>query len=93
VTDNQTYGSGNKLLHNVVGDHISIFDGNGGDLRIGLFMQSLHDDQQWRHTLIRLNVYIAATRAAIEDIISTHEAVAQLINKEWLYFFSIRFRD
>ena len=89
VTDNRIYGSGNKLLHNVVGDHIGVFEGNGGDLRIGLSMQSLHDGQQWRHTPIRLNVYIAATRAAIEDIVSKHEAVAQLINNEWLYLFQL----
>ncbi|MEK9816448.1 MAG: putative inorganic carbon transporter subunit DabA, partial [Limnobacter sp.] len=28
-------GSGNKLLHNVVGGTLGVFEGNGGDLRIG----------------------------------------------------------
>lgn len=27
-------GSGNKALHNVVGGHIGVFEGTGGDLRI-----------------------------------------------------------
>lgn len=89
VTDNRIYGSGNKLLHNVVGDHIGLFEGNGGDLRIGLSMQSLHDGQEWRHTPLRLNVYIAAPKQAIADIVGKHEAVAQLINNEWLYLFQI----
>ena len=30
------YGSGNKLLHNVVGGDLGVFEGNRGDLRIGL---------------------------------------------------------
>lgn len=89
VTDNRLYGSGNKLLHNVVGDHIGLFEGNGGDLRIGLSMQSLHDGEQWRHTPVRLNVYIAAPRAAIKNIVAKHKAVAQLINNEWLYLFQL----
>jgi uncharacterized protein YbcC (UPF0753/DUF2309 family) len=46
VTDNRIYGSGNKLLHNVAGDHIGFFEGNGGDLRIGLAKQSVHDGQE-----------------------------------------------
>ena len=32
--DPQHLGSGNKLLHNVVGGDIGVFEGNGGDLRI-----------------------------------------------------------
>ncbi len=36
TTDNVRFGSGNKLRHNVVGGHIGVFEGNGGDLRIGL---------------------------------------------------------
>ncbi len=31
TTDNTRFGSGNKLLHNVVGGHIGVFEGNGGD--------------------------------------------------------------
>ena len=89
VTDNTLYGSGNKLLHNVVGDHLGVFEGNGGDLRIGLSMQSLHDGKDWRHTPLRLSVYIAAPKDAIAHIVKKHEAVAQLVNNDWLYLFQI----
>ena len=34
VVDNVKYGSGNKVLHNVVGGRLGVFEGNGGDLRI-----------------------------------------------------------
>lgn len=87
VTDNFKYGSGNKLLHNVVGGNYGVFEGNGGDLRIGLSMQSLHDGQEWRHHPLRLSVYIAAPREAIAAIIAKHQAVADLIQNHWLFLF------
>ncbi|MBA3695399.1 MAG: DUF2309 domain-containing protein [Methylotenera sp.] len=87
VTDNLKYGSGNKLLHNVVGGKYGVFEGNGGDLRIGLSMQSLHDGQEWRHHPLRLSVYIAASREAITGIIAKHQAVADLIQNNWLFLY------
>ena len=32
VVDNETFGSGNKVLHNVVGGAIGVLEGNSGDL-------------------------------------------------------------
>ena len=34
TTDNLHFGSGNRLLHNVVGGHIGLLEGNGGELGI-----------------------------------------------------------
>lgn len=87
VTDNDFFGSGNKLLHNAVGEHIGVFEGNGGDLRIGLPMQSVHDGSNWRHQPLRLNVYISAPREAIEKIIKTHQTVQDLVVNNWLFLF------
>lgn len=89
TVDNRRYGSGNKLLHNVVGGHIGVFEGNGGDLRIGLPIQSLHDGQRLRHTPLRLSVFIEAPREAIETVMAGHEIVRQLVNHEWLHLFRI----
>ena len=89
TTDNVKYGSGNKMLHNVVADHIGVFEGNAGDLRIGLAMQSLHDGKEWRHQPVRLSVYIDAPTAAMSEIINRHEHVADLLNKDWLYLFQV----
>ena len=60
TTDNDRFGSGNKVLHNVVGGHIGVFEGNGGDLRIGLALQSLHDGERWQHEPLRLTVVVDA---------------------------------
>jgi uncharacterized protein YbcC (UPF0753/DUF2309 family) len=89
VTDNLKYGSGNKVLHNVVGGNIGVFEGNGGDLRIGLPLQSLHDGERWAHQPLRLSVYLAAPRKAIADIAGKHAVVRQLIDNDWLYLFRL----
>jgi hypothetical protein len=89
VTDNVKYGSGNKILHNVVGGHLGVFEGNGGDLRIGLPMQSVHDGSNWRHHPLRLAVYIAAPALAITDVYKRHQAVKELVDNQWLYLYCL----
>ncbi len=89
VTVPNKYGSGNKLLHNVVGGHIGVFEGNGGDLRIGLSTQSVHDGKQYRHQPVRLSTFIQAPKEAIEVILSRHPDVASLVNNGWLYLYQI----
>jgi uncharacterized protein len=89
TVDNGRYGSGNKVLHNVVGGHIGVFEGNGGDLRIGLPLQSVHDGRQWMHTPLRLSVFIEAPRERIDAIVSKHEVVRQLVENQWIYLFRI----
>ena len=78
-------GSGNKVLHNVVGGHIGVFEGNGGDLRIGLSHQSLHDGKRWVHEPLRLTVVIDASAQAIEAVIRKHAVLQQLLTNGWLY--------
>ncbi|MFT5358067.1 MAG: hypothetical protein ACI9KE_005304 [Polyangiales bacterium] len=84
TVDNLRYGSGNKVLHNVVGGHVGVFEGNGGDLRIGLSMQSLHNGEEWMHTPLRLAVFIAAPQQAILDVIEKHAVVRQLVDGGWV---------
>lgn len=83
------YGSGNKLLHNVVAGHIGVFEGNGGDLRNGLSWQSVHDGTRLRHQPVRLSVIIAAPRQAIADIIKRSDDVAALVNNHWLWLYQL----
>jgi hypothetical protein len=89
--DPNRLGSGNKLLHNVVGGRIGVFEGNGGDLRIGLARQSLHDGTHWRHEPLRLTVVIDAPAEAIERVIARHAVVRQLLDNGWLHLW--RFVD
>lgn len=87
TVDNRRYGSGNKLLHNVVGGRLGVFEGNGGDLRIGLPMQSLHDGHTLRHHPLRLSVFIEAPREAIDAVMAQHAVVRKLVHNGWMHLF------
>jgi uncharacterized protein YbcC (UPF0753/DUF2309 family) len=89
VVDNVRFGSGNKVLHNVVGGSIGVLEGNGGDLRVGLAMQSLHDGHRWMHEPMRLNVFIEAPQAAMDDVIAGNPLVRYLVENAWLHLFRI----
>ncbi|EGV28222.1 UPF0753 protein [Thiorhodococcus drewsii AZ1] len=89
MVDNRRFGSGNKVLHNVVGGAIGVLEGNAGDLRVGLPLQSLHDGQRWMHEPLRLSAFLQAPEAAIEDIIARHELIRQLLDNGWLHLFRL----
>ncbi|PWI56716.1 YbcC family protein [Sulfoacidibacillus thermotolerans] len=89
MVDNRRFGSGNKVLHNIVGGSIGVLEGNGGDLRGGLALQSLHDGKRWIHEPMRLHVFIEAPRTAIDDVIAHHLIVRNLIENAWLHLFQI----
>jgi uncharacterized protein len=73
----------------VVAGHLGVFEGNGGDLRIGLPMQSLHDGHHLQHTPLRLSVFIEAPRQAIDTVMAGHEIVRHLVGHGWLHLFCI----
>ncbi|MGB5491079.1 MAG: putative inorganic carbon transporter subunit DabA [Woeseiaceae bacterium] len=83
-----SFGSGNKLLHNVVGG-IGVFEGNGGVLRAGLPWQSVHDGVEYVHEPVRLSVCIEAPRKAMNEILSRHAGVRALFDNRWLHLFAI----
>lgn len=86
--DNVAMGSGNKALHNIVG-RLGVLEGQGGDLRVGLPMQSLHDGAAWRHEPMRLHAIIEAPEDAMEAILQKHAGVRQLVEHGWLHLFSL----
>jgi uncharacterized protein YbcC (UPF0753/DUF2309 family) len=77
------------VLQNVVGGHLGVFEGNAGDLRIGLSLQSLHDGERWMHAPLRLSVFIEAPRSAIDRVLEKHSKVRELVDNEWLHLFQI----
>ncbi len=83
-------GGGNKLLHNVVGGRIGVFEGNGGDLRIGLARQSLHDGHRWVHEPLRLTVAIEASKEAIDQVLQRHQVLRNLLFNGWLHLWCLQ---
>lgn len=87
TVDNARYGCGDKVLHNIVGGHLGVLEGNGGDLRIGLSLQSLHDGEHWVHAPLRLAVVVEASRPAIDRVLEKHPKVRELVDNEWFHLF------
>ena len=88
TVDNRTYGCGNKVLHNVVGT-VGVLEGNGGDLRVGLPWQAVHDGERLVHEPLRLSVLIEAPIDAINAILEKHASVRALTDNGWLHLFAL----
>jgi uncharacterized protein YbcC (UPF0753/DUF2309 family) len=86
--DPARYGAGNKVLHHVAGG-IGVMEGNGGDLRVGLPWQSIHDGIRFRHEPRRLSVYVAASRSALERALAAAPGTAQLVDGGWIHLFAL----
>lgn len=82
------YGSGNKVLHNVVGG-LGVLEGNGGDLKVGLPLQSIHDGEKWMHEPRRLTVYIEAARERIEGVLEAQPGVRRLFDHGWIHLVAL----
>ncbi len=88
TTNNRVFGSGNKTLHNVVGQ-IGVLEGNGGDLRVGLPLQSIHDGARFVHQPLRLNVFIEAPEPAMDAILGRNGNVRALVENGWVHLHSL----
>lgn len=89
TVDPRRFGSGNKLLHNVVGGRIGVFEGNSGDLRIGQSWQSVHDGQRLRHAPLRLAACIDAPPDKLAAALSRQPLPKQLIENGWLHLYCV----
>ncbi len=89
TTNPKTFGSGNKVLHNVVGQ-LGVLEGNAGDLRVGLPWQSVHDGRRFVHEALRLSVFIEAPEAEIDRIIARHKSARDLVENQWIHLYAIK---
>ncbi len=88
TVDNRRFGSGNKTLHNVVG-RMGVLEGNGGDLRVGLPWQSVHDGERYQHEPLRLQVVIEAPIEAVNDVLARHPTVRDLCDHGWVHLLAM----
>lgn len=83
TVDNRVFGAGNKTLHNVVG-RVGVYEGNGGDLRVGLPWQSVHDGERYQHDPLRLSVVIEAPIEAMNGVLRKKDQVRALCDNGWV---------
>ncbi|MGY6501099.1 MAG: putative inorganic carbon transporter subunit DabA [Acidimicrobiales bacterium] len=83
TVDPEVFGAGDKLMHNPIGS-IGVVTGDGGDLRVGLPIQSTHVDGRRQHQPLRLLAVIQADLTTIEEIISRHRILQTLVSGSWI---------
>jgi uncharacterized protein YbcC (UPF0753/DUF2309 family) len=83
TVDNEVYGSGSKIYHNVVG-RIGVMTGVWSDLRIGLPAQTVLNGRAPYHEPMRLLTVIEAPRDRISAIIGRHPLLQQLFHRKWV---------
>ncbi len=88
TVNNRVFGSGNKVLHNVTGT-FGVWEGNGGDLRTGLPLQSLHDGTKWMHEPLRLHVFVEAPRERVDRILRDSTEVRNLVEHGWIHLIAL----
>ena len=89
TVDNRHQGSGNKVLHNVVGGLVGVLEGNGSDLRVGLSEQSLRTSEGLRHEPLRLSAFIEAPADIMDEIIEGHDILWNLVENRWISILQI----
>lgn len=83
--DNNTYGGGSKITHNITGK-FGVVQGNGGDLKMGLPLQSLFgSDDKMYHQPLRLSVVIKAPVTRVSEILVRNTHLRTLLDNEWIY--------
>ncbi|MEO5865349.1 MAG: DUF2309 domain-containing protein [Nitrospiraceae bacterium] len=86
--DNEVYGSGSKIYHNVVG-RIGIMSGPWSDLRLGLAKQTVMNGDVPYHEPMRLLTVVAAPRERIEKLIARHETLEHYYHNEWVHLVAL----
>lgn len=85
TVDNDTYGGGTKITHNITGK-FGVVQGNGGDLKMGLPLQSLFSsDDAMYHQPLRLSVMIQAPIDRVSEILLMNNNLKTLLDNEWIY--------
>ena len=84
AVDNDVYGSGSKIYHNVVG-RFGIMSGPWSDLRLGLARQTVMNGEMPYHEPMRLLTIVEAPRSGIEKLIARHEVLQHYYHNEWVH--------
>jgi uncharacterized protein YbcC (UPF0753/DUF2309 family) len=88
TVDNEVYGSGSKIYHNVVG-RFGIMSGPWSDLRLGLAWQTVMNGDVPYHEPMRLLTIVEAPRERIEKLIARHEVLQHFYHNEWVHLVAL----
>ena len=76
--------AGDKTAHNIVAG-IGVVLGTGGDLKVGLPLQSVYDGGQPFHEPMRLLTVVQAPKRLLEAVIARNTVLRQLFDGQWVH--------
>lgn len=83
VVDNEVFGSGSKVYHNIVG-RLGVMTGNLSDLRTGLPAQTVLRGGRPYHEPMRLLAVITAPLAQVQTVLARVFKVRELVHNGWI---------
>ncbi len=83
TVDPDILSAGDKTAHNIVAG-VGVVQGTGGDLRVGLPLQSLYDGDRAYHEPMRLLVVVEAPQAVLEAVIARNPVLQHLFDGHWV---------
>jgi uncharacterized protein YbcC (UPF0753/DUF2309 family) len=81
--DNEVYGSGTKLPHNVAA-LIGVMNGSQGDLRTGLWAQTVEI-----HEPVRVTILIETTPEKLSAVVASSASLSKLVRNRWCFLAAI----
>jgi uncharacterized protein YbcC (UPF0753/DUF2309 family) len=88
AVDPWNYGSGSKVLHNVVGG-VGMMLGSQSDLQMGFPLQTVNNGDTHYHEPMRLLAVIEQTPSVISSIIQKNSILQQLFHNQWLHLVAL----
>ena len=88
AVDNEVYGSGSKIYHNVVG-RFGIMSGPWSDLRLGLARQTVIDGDRPYHEPMRLLTVVEGPRGRLDELIARHEVLQHFYRNAWVHLVAL----
>ncbi len=84
TVDPAVLSAGDKTAHNVVAG-IGVVQGAGGDLRVGLPIQSLYDARGAYHEPMRLLVVVVAPLERVDAVVARNDVLRALFDGQWVH--------
>ncbi|MHB8435063.1 MAG: DUF2309 domain-containing protein [Acidimicrobiales bacterium] len=84
TVDPEVFSAGDKTVHNIVAG-IGVVGGAGGDLQVGLPMQSVFDAGHAFHEPMRLLTVVQAPEALLEAVIARNPVLRELFDGRWVH--------
>ncbi|WP_174531365.1 putative inorganic carbon transporter subunit DabA, partial [Micromonospora maritima] len=84
TVDPHRLGAGTKTVHTVLGDALGVLSGSGGDLRVGLPLQSVDDGTRPVHDPLRLLAVVHAPHHLVDSVLGRNPALRQLVDGGWM---------